>query len=107
MAKWYKTGDIDEVVEVKPKGKYWTLEELQAFVEGEGPGGKGKMVQIVPLPSGKQLVANEEGLLLELLYNEAATKVWKEEYPIKDYPYNNSEMLVGNVLITEPEYLEE
>ncbi len=86
--------------DVKPKdGKYFKYKELTAFVGG--------MVEIVPMPSGRYLVCNEEGQLIELEKNDEATKMWKEEYPIDKYPHNNNELIVGNVLITDDKFLGE
>ena len=59
------------------------------------------MVEIVPLPSGKLIIVNEEGKLIGLEKNEEATKFWKEEYPIEKYPVNNDELIVGNALVVE------
>lgn len=106
-AKWYRTGDTDEIIEVEPaNGKHFTLKELQAFVEGTGEKGEhSKTITTVPLPSGLILVANDNGLLIGLPYNEAASKMWRTEYPIEQYPHNNSGMLVGNVLVCDRKQL--
>lgn len=107
MAKFYKTTDhdpetglkLEEVTEVTPKnGKTFVYEELTAFVDG--------MVQIVPMPSGKQMVINEEGKLIGLPKNIKATEVWMKEYPIAEYPDNNDELIVGNALVCEESELE-
>lgn len=101
-AIWIKTDGA--VLEVKPKGKYFSYEELQGFIRDDNS----SMVEIVPLPSGKLLVCNEEGKLTdEPVINEVATEIWKKEYPISKYPLNNDQLMVGNVLITDPELLEE
>ena len=63
------------------------------------------MVQIVPLPSGKSIVINEEGKLIGLPVNKAATAEWKNEYPIEKYPMNNDELIVGNALIADDQEL--
>lgn len=100
-AIWYKTGDVEEQIEVEPKnGTDFTLEELQAFVEGTGENGEhSKTVTTVPLPSGNVCVANDNGKLIGLPYNEAASRMWRIEYPLEQYPFNNDETLVGNVLV--------
>lgn len=89
-------GDIKEVSPIN--GKHFSYQELKTFVDG--------MIEIVPLPSGRELVCNEEGKLNGLEENLEATKIWKEEYPIAKYPHNNDELVVGNVLITDAKFLE-
>lgn len=44
-----------------------TLEQLQEAVGG--------LIQIVPLQDGRYMVVNEEGLILDLPYNKAASRV--------------------------------
>ena len=92
MAKFIKTdGTIKEVI---PKDrKEFSLKELQKFVGG--------LIQMVSLPSGKEIIVNDEGKLIGLPKNEEATKIWKEEYPIKKYPDNNDELVVGDILLVE------
>lgn len=101
MAKYYKlNGSIEDV---SPKdGKYFSYEELQGFVGDDA----GKMIEIVPLPSGKSMVVNEEGKLIGLKMNEKATHYWMQEYPIAQYPGNNDELIVGNALVVEDSELE-
>jgi hypothetical protein len=63
-----------------PNGKY-TLEELQTIVGG--------MIEMVPLPhphKGMYLVANENGLSLNMPFNEAASQL-------------AGQCVVGNVLV--------
>ncbi len=92
MAKLIKTnGTIKDVVPIN--GKSFSLEELQGFVGG--------IVQIVPLPSGKEFVIHDLGKLIGLPKNEEATKIWKEEYPIEEFPLNNDELIVGDALLVE------
>lgn len=87
-----------EIVDVKPKNKrHFSYEELTAIVGG--------MVEIVPLPSGKLLVCNEEGKLNGLPKNDRATLEWQTEYPIDKYPNNNDELVVGDVLITDKQFI--
>jgi hypothetical protein len=101
MATLYKTDGTVE--EVKPKtGKYFSYEELQAFVGKDDD----KMIEIVPLPSGKSMIVNEEGKLIGLKKNYKATEHWQIEYPIEDYPGNNDELIVGNALVVEDSELE-
>lgn len=91
MAQFIKTDGVVE--EIKPERDSFTLYELQKYVGG--------MVEIVGLPSGRQLVVNEEGKLTGLPENEKATELWKAEYPIATYPHNNDELIVGDVLLLE------
>src|SRR3990167_7142056 len=96
MAKYIKVDG--EELEVKPaNGKFFTYTELQDFIKD----GENKMIEIVPMPSGKSLVGNEEAKLINLPKNERATELWKKEYPIDQYPNNNDELICGNVLIVE------
>lgn len=78
-------------------GKYFEYEELKKLV--------GYPVEIVPMPSGKLLVCNEEGKLTGLPENAKATAIWKSEYPIAQYPNNNDELVVGDVLIVPEELI--
>ena len=97
MAKLFLTsGLVLNVNPVKNK-KSFSYEELRIFVEG--------MVEIVPLPSGKSIIVNEEGKCIGLPKNEKATEYWKEEYPIEKYPDNNDELIVGNALVATDEEL--
>ncbi len=92
MAIYYKTNG--EVKEVKPKNnKTFQYEELKAMVDG--------LVEIVPLPSGKSIIVNEEGKIIGLEVNKKATEYWKKEYPIEEYPNNNDELIVGNALVVD------
>lgn len=92
MAKLLKTDEME--FEVKPEnGKTFELKELQEMVGG--------YIEIVHLPSGKEMVINEEGKNLGLPVNRLATELWKKEYPIEQYPENNDELVVGNALIIE------
>jgi len=96
-ATYYKTNG--EIEEISPKNnKNFSYEELKELVGG--------MVEIVPLPSGKIIVVNEEGKLIGLDKNENATKVWNEEYPIDLYPNNNDELIVGNSLVCDDNLIE-
>ncbi len=92
MAILYKTDST--IQNVSPaNGTDFKYKELTAFVEG--------MVEIVPLPSGRLMVVNEEGKLNGLKINLRATDVWKAEYPIEQYPHNNDELIVGVALVCE------
>lgn len=101
MAIYYTTdGKFREVQPIN--GKFFTYEELQNFVKD----GDNTMIEIVPLPSGKSIVVNEEGKLIGLPKNQLATDFWRIEYPLSKYPDNNDELIVGNALVVEPEELE-
>lgn len=102
MATYYKVDGTVKVVNPKD-GKFFSYEELQEFV-GEG---NDKMIEIVPLPSGKSMIVNEEGKLIDLPKNEKATEYWKKEYPISEYPGNNDELIVGNALVVDESELEQ
>ena len=86
------------VQDFKPKGKYICYEEMREIVGG--------MVEILPLPSGKEIIVNEEGKLNGLLKNEKATEIWKKEYPIEKYPDNNDELIVGNAIVCDAGLIE-
>ena len=72
--------------------KSFVYSELRDFIGG--------IIQIVPIGKGRQLICHDEGKLINLPKNEAATKIWKDAYPIAEYPDNNNELIVGNILIT-------
>lgn len=100
MAKLYrvteKHGEWQE--EVSPAdGKRFTLTELREFVGGT--------IDIQRKPREKRggpqmvMVVNDNGKLEGLPYNEAASKIWREWYPIEKYPINNDQTIVGTVLV--------
>lgn len=98
MAKLYKTNG--EIIEIRPiNGKSFSYEELKRYVGG--------MVEVVPLPSGKLVVVNEEGksepgvCMADFPKNEAASEAWKKEYPIEKFPLNNDGLICGDSLVTE------
>ena len=72
--------------------KGFEYKELQSFV--------GDRIEIVPLGKGRELICHEEGKLIGLPKNEEATRIWKEAYPIEQFPDNNDELIVGDILIT-------
>ena len=78
----------DKVKSVTPDGKKFTLEEMQAAVNG--------LVEIIDLPKEKAyMLVNEEGKLLKLPENSIATIIYEEEYG------ENSGPVVGDVLIAQ------
>lgn len=84
MATLYRTdGSTTEVAPAN--GKTFTLAELQGFVGG--------IIQIVPMPGRRRsFVCHDEGRLIGLPLNPAATARWEEVYGATDE-------LVGDVLI--------
>lgn len=82
MAKIYKANG--EVLDIEPKnGTDFKLEELQAIVGG----------LIDCQMDGKDLIVfNDEGKLMELPYNDNATKIYQDRVYEGDF-------LVGDVLI--------
>lgn len=93
QAKLYKVDGT--ILEIEPiKGKTFSLKELQGYVGGT--------IDIQDLPSFKKvMILNDNGKIIGLLKNEKATEIWKEEYPIKDFPNNNDELIVGDVVICD------
>ena len=67
-----------------PRGKTYTLEELQKAVGG--------YIQILTMPDGKLMVFNEEGKLKGLPPNEAATRLMGSQLLPGDF-------IVGNALV--------
>jgi hypothetical protein len=77
-------------------GVDFSLEEMREIVGGT--------IDIKKLPKdGKLMVLNDSGKLEGLRENKQATGIWKRNYPISEYPYNNDELVVGNVLVCEAE----
>lgn len=84
MAKLYKTNG--EVLEVEPEnGSDFSLEELQDFVDGH--------IEVVSMSDREYMVVNEEGKLMNLPYNENATRVYNKTIgAVVDY-------IVGDALV--------
>jgi hypothetical protein len=75
------------------------LRELQAIVGGT--------IDIQRLPrTGGFMVLHDEGKLLELPINDAASTLWCQNYPMDEYPLNNDGLVVGDVLICADAFLE-
>lgn len=53
---------------------------------------------VIPLPGGRDMYVHDEGKLIGLPKNEAATYIFRSLYPIEEYPLNNDELVVGDVL---------
>lgn len=77
-------------VKVKPKGRYFSLKELQGFVGG--------YIEIHKLQDGREMILNEEGILLNLPINESAT--------VLAYHLATSKGIRGDVLVTNAKLLE-
>jgi len=88
-----------ESVEIHPKGQRFTLEELQEAVGGT--------IDMQYLPTGEIMVVNDNGKNENREKNEEATEIWKRAYPIEQYPWNNDELIVGDVLFFEVDELDE
>lgn len=72
---------------VKPiKGKFFSLDEMQKIVGG--------LIQLLYLPDGDIMVANEEGKLLALPYNKEATELLAGSNYVGDF-------ICGDVLLTD------
>lgn len=84
-------------LEIEPNnGTDFTLAEMQHICGGT--------IDIQRLPkSNKIMVLNDNGKLDGLPKNEAATELWKMNYPIAEYPENNDELVVGNVIVCDRE----
>jgi len=77
-------------VEVEPQnGSYFTLEELQKFVEG--------YIEVVYLPEQEIMVLNEEGKVNGLDVNEEATMIAQKA--------GLNDIIVGNVLIIKQDQI--
>ena len=87
------------IIDIKPQnGKTFSLKELQGYVGGT--------IDIQELPKmGALLVLNDNGKCEGLPENPVATILWKMNYPIKEYPENNDELVVGDVVICTKNYI--
>ena len=82
-----------EKIMVYPKLKSgFKYQELKDYIGG--------IIQVVPLGKGRELICHDEGKLIGLTLNAAATEIWEKAYPISEYPDNNDEFIVGDILIT-------
>lgn len=95
MARLIKADGTEK--EVFPAdGKKFGLTELREMIGGTID------IQLKPTRGhgAKQcMVVNDNGKLDDLPMNAAASKIWQEWYPIAEYPHNNDEMIVGDVLV--------
>ena len=71
------------VTTARPKGKAWSLEEMQEIVGG--------WIEIVPTLDGRLMILNEEGKLDGLPANSKATAL-----------FGDHDVIVGTVLVTDP-----
>lgn len=84
-----------EIEKISPaNGTDFSMEELQSIVGGT--------FDIQQLPKTKEImVMNDNGKLEGLPQNDLASGVWKKAYPIAEYPVNNDEQIVGDVLVCD------
>lgn len=86
-AKLFKASG--EIVDVRPaNGRFFSLQELQGFVGG--------YIQVVPTPSGRILICDDDGKRKAYPVNVAATQKF---YPGRD-------TIVGDVLICDLEFMD-
>ena len=83
------------VEEIRPaNGRYFKLEEMQAYVGG--------LIEIIPLDGeghdDKPLVVHEEGKLISLPFNFLATLEWVRYYGETDY-------VSGDAIICHPNFI--
>lgn len=90
MAILFRTDGTKEIVYPK-KGKIFSLEELQDYVDGD--------IECVTTRSGRIFVMNEEGKLRGLLVNMKATT----RYHLLSDTFD---VLVGDVLLCSPNEIE-
>lgn len=76
----------------EPEGNSFSMKELQSIVGGTFD------IKKLPKTSGK-IVVNDDGKLLGLPVNEEASKLWRKNYPVEEFPHNNDGLIVGDVLI--------
>lgn len=101
-ARWIKVDGTEEAVSPK-NGKAFTLEELQGFVRE----GDEDTIDIVILANtGDRMVVNDNGRIIPLAVNENASHLWREEFPIDQYPHNNPNTIHGNVLVSPAELVD-
>lgn len=90
MAKLIKSDGTEEIV--YPRGKKWTLLELQTAVGG--------YIEIMPGIGKLRLIMDEEGLLKMKPLNVKATDIVEEALAGKQLWYHPT--IVGDVLILDP-----
>lgn len=73
-------------------GNSFTLPELKHIVGG--------YIEIQKLPkTGGKIVMNEDGKNIGLKFNAEASKLWRKNYPVGEFPNNNDGLLVGDILV--------
>jgi len=88
--KLYKTDGT--IKEIEPKdGKTFSLKELQAYVGG--------YIDVIQIDDDTIMFINDEGKLDGLEKNENATNIFMQAYPIEQYPLNNDQLVVGDVVV--------
>lgn len=90
MAKLIRADGTEEIVH--PKGKRWTLSELQGHVGG--------LIEYMPSVGRLRMIMDEEGRLKGKAVNHKATKIVTECLAHKILMYQP--VIVGDVLILDP-----
>jgi hypothetical protein len=65
----YTPEPVEHIAMVKPKGAYWSLEELQALVGG--------YIEVVRTIDGRFMVINDLGKFENLPLNKQATRIYQ------------------------------
>jgi hypothetical protein len=85
MATFLYTPEPDEQIKlVKPKGDFWTLEELQGLVGG--------YIEVLRTIDNRIMVVNEMGKLMELPLNKQATRI---------YQHGRVDPIVGPAIVSD------
>lgn len=87
-----KSNGEESIVQAK-KGNKMDYKELQAYVKGT--------FDIVGLKDRRIMYVNDNGKLNALPINHKASDLFIERYPLIEYPENNDQTIVGDVLIEE------
>ena len=73
------------------------LESAQKFVGG--------MVEGITFPNGDYLIINEEGKLMDLPVNVAATKLWRATFTKDKYAFGYDDFVVGPAILIKAKAL--
>ena len=74
-----------------------TLEEAQEFVGG--------YVEGITFPNGDYLIINEEGKLMNLPLNPAATALWRATFTKEEYSFGYDDFVVGPAILIKAKAL--
>ena len=91
MARWLKADGTEEPVH--PKGKAWSLAELQKLVGG--------FIEAPPWLEPVRMVWNEEGALLDLPVNATATAIVRDRVLRDGQPLRYLPTIVGDAVLFE------